>query len=390
MPWWRDPATMSAVVLAAPSCILFDFAGDGQRGVAAAGVLCGYALQLLGLAESSCVVMWLTVLVQAGCHIVRSFGAFGLSGRALTLAVLGSVEVLLIGVFFSLRFDGLAHHPRIAALCKCLLTNLLPLPSAAILTWGVSASWGAEAAPYTLLAALGGAHQLLTAQPDVPSHDDAPPAASAHREGGNLIIGKWLHSMCVLVLPLLFYLCLHRPSLSGAVGEHAIRMAAMAAAALLLLAVSPATISASLTGRSLRTRCIRAAVAVGGVTATVYCLGPGTVTSALRACASTNIDIPAYGIVLLLGLSFMVVGTTWIGAARPIRAPLLVLHSIALAAIEASLRRAETEEDAQVRPRHNRHCKALPSGRPHSSATPLSPPLVTRGIPQLHLSHLPW
>ena len=120
--------------------------------MAVVGLLVGYLLHALDLEESCFIVAWLVVLIEAVGQACCSLSTFGLGARALGLATLGATEMMLVGAWISLKFEWLPEqHPDAAALCARLLYNLMPLPSAAIVTWGVGAVCGAEATPYALL-----------------------------------------------------------------------------------------------------------------------------------------------------------------------------------------------------------------------------------------------
>ena len=223
-----------------PLFLLFDFGGDLLRGAAALGVLVSYLLHSLEWDETCFIVAWVAVLFQAGGQIIVAFSTFGLGARAIGLGVLAAAQTSLVGVWLSLHFHWLpVQHPDVACLCERLLFNLLPLPSACIVAWGVGAIWGSEPTPMALLATLAGAHCLLGGsgapasfahlehpdeapppppqqqqqqQPPKPRPDKPVPAGDA--DSANVI------AACVVLLPSLYYLALHSPTLSADASEH--------------------------------------------------------------------------------------------------------------------------------------------------------------------------
>ena len=243
-----------------PLLVLFDFAGEMLRGAAAAGLLGGYLLHALGLDEGCFVLVWVVVLFEAIGQLACAFSAFGFSVRAVGLAILGSLQMSLLGVWLSLRFVWLAEqHPDSAALFERLLFNLLPLPSAAVFTWGVGAAWGADVTPYALLLSLGAAHLLLGtptstsfpaaigaehvgtgADRDVPPRWSRP-ASDARRHGihaGDASAAR-AHAACLVLLPSMYYAVLHSPTLLTAWADHLAALRTLVCAGALAVAVAP-------------------------------------------------------------------------------------------------------------------------------------------------------
>ena len=224
------PPAIDARVLATcslPCLLLLDFGGVSLRTVATLSLLIGYLMHSLEWPRLSFSILWTTVIIQAiGLTIgaFQNFGVFAMpfshAARALDLASLACAEVVLVGAWGSLQFDPLHRdYPELAALFERLLRNVLPLPSAAMIAWGVATVWrdefasSAEPTPMALLAGLCVGYHLLGCRGD---------AAVAQ-------------APCMLLLPSLLYVCLHAPTLLPDGVAHAHAMACLASAALVLL-----------------------------------------------------------------------------------------------------------------------------------------------------------
>jgi len=149
-------------VLFLPSVILLDFGGGTLQGLAALGVMLVYLLHAARLDQSCFTVLWATVLLEAIGHAGSAFYTFGFGARGLGLIVLVALQAVLVGAWFSLQFPWLPlDQPELALLFERLLFNVAPLPAASIVTWAASVAWGAEDTPAVLLAALGASYLLL-------------------------------------------------------------------------------------------------------------------------------------------------------------------------------------------------------------------------------------
>jgi hypothetical protein len=208
-----------------------------------------YLLHAARLDQSCFTVLWATVLLEAIGHAGSAFYTFGFGARGLGLIVLVALQAVLIGAWFSLQFPWLPlDQPELALLFERLLFNVAPLPAASIVTWAASVAWGAEDTPAVLLAALGASYLLLGLEHPASFSESASDESSRcaprrrHRESGaaggvdgdggggggdgdddeGVATGRPTAgdgeaaaalAACVLLLPALVHLVLHRPML---------------------------------------------------------------------------------------------------------------------------------------------------------------------------------
>lgn len=232
-------------VSALPCLILLDFGGGMLRAVASLGVMIGYLLHALQWSEACFVVVWVTVIILALGHASSAFGIFGLSLRALGLSTLAAVQAALMGAWSSLQFEWLPmQEPDLAVLFERLLFNLLPLPSAAIVTWGAGVIWGTEWTVPALLGSLGASYLLLGgALPAsfAPRRAASASASSTEAEeanGANTAGDGYAAAclgVCLVVLPPLFHAVLHWPVLLADWLTHARATRTLGCLGLLLL-----------------------------------------------------------------------------------------------------------------------------------------------------------
>ena len=143
--------------------LLADFGSTVLLSAGALALIACYLLEALGQAGASFTTLWLCVGVGAACYGASAFFVFGASIRALGLATLSTSLILLIGLWGTLQFRPFARHQRsLAAFCEEALFALLPLPGAAIPTWGFTALVGARDSPWVLLTALAAQYALLS------------------------------------------------------------------------------------------------------------------------------------------------------------------------------------------------------------------------------------
>lgn len=152
--------------------LLADFGSTVLLNAGALALIACYLLSAFGQAGASFTTLWLCVGVGAACYGASAFFVFGASIRALGLATLSTSLILLIGLWGTLQFRPFARHQRsLAAFCEEALFALLPLPGAAIPTWGFTALVGARDSPWVLLTALAAQYALLSGdvRPSFPS-----------------------------------------------------------------------------------------------------------------------------------------------------------------------------------------------------------------------------
>ena len=241
----------TGTLLLGPTLLLLDFGGSTLRWLAVFGTLVAYLLHALDQSELCFIATWTAVLVQAFGHAGGAVATFGVvSARGLGLAVVSATHITLVGAWLTLHFEWLpAQHADLAALCERLLFNVLPLPVAAICTWGVGALWGAEFTPVALLVSLGAAYLLLA--PPRPASFRAPALAHAHHRAASAAcapptptagdpFGAVAHAACVVAAPVLYYATLHAPTLRQELFEdHARAMRTLLSASVLLLSAAP-------------------------------------------------------------------------------------------------------------------------------------------------------
>ena len=229
-------------LLCLPSLLLLlDFGGGVMLGAAALGLMITYIFDALDQPEACFVSFWVTVGAQVVGHAVGSFLVLGASVRGFGLTVVSAAFTLLLGVWGSLQLSWLpAQEPGLARLGERLLFALLPVPCAALPTWGAAALCGASCTPWVLSAGLGASYCLLggTAptsfpSPPVEATATAAPTGGAHqrggarpeRQGGRSYHGRQAaeaaadaegsvaHAAAWVALPALYYVVLHRPTL---------------------------------------------------------------------------------------------------------------------------------------------------------------------------------
>ena len=175
-------------LLCLPSLLLLlDFGGGMMLGAAALGLMITYIFDALDQPEACFVSFWVMVGAQVVGHAAGSFLVLGACVRGFGLTVVSATFTLLLGVWGSLQLSWLpAQEPGLARLGERLLFALLPVPCAALPTWGAAALCGAPCTPWVLSAGLGASYCLLggTARTSFP----APPAEAlatggAHQRG---------------------------------------------------------------------------------------------------------------------------------------------------------------------------------------------------------------
>ena len=183
-------------LLCLPSLLLLlDFGGGVMLGAAALGLMVTYIFDALDQTEACFVSFWVTVGAQVIGHAVGSFLVLGACVRGFGLAVVSATFALLLGVWGSLQLSWLPEQePGLARLGERLLFALLPVPCAALPTWGAAALCGASCTPWVLSASLGASYCLLgggapssfpPSSFPAPAADAEPaPTGAAHRRGG--------------------------------------------------------------------------------------------------------------------------------------------------------------------------------------------------------------
>ena len=269
-------------LICAPTLLLLlDFGGSVMLGFAAIGLMVTYILDALSAQEACFVCFWVTIGAQVLGHAVGAFLVLGLCVRAVGLAVVSSTFTLLLGVWGSLQLDWLPEQePGLARLGERMLFALLPLPCAALPTWGAVAIYGASSTPWVLFVSLGVCYCLLCG--NAPASFPAPATKKAAEEEeeekekksetvetATDATSSAVHAVAWVVLPALYYGALHRPTLHEPKlwPHHRLALCTMGAAASLVVAAMPAPWAASSGGGA---RALQA-VQVGAMVVLVLC-----------------------------------------------------------------------------------------------------------------------
>ena len=260
------PAVLATCTL--PAVLVLDFGGGLLQGAASLGLMVSYLLQVLDMPAQCFVNLWATIIIEAIGQSAGAFLTFGLGARSIGLSILVAIEMLLIGAGITLQLDGLPwDNPKLALFLERALFNLLPLPSAAICTWGAGVIWGADSMPEALLCFLGAMYWVLGRECAASFGVVEPTAASRAVEHGGKAqcherdndedgmcsarngtrpyrrpgAGDGAAAVClptcIVILPSLCHLALHSPSLATHMIEHACVVSRFVSAGLLLLAL---------------------------------------------------------------------------------------------------------------------------------------------------------
>ena len=168
-------------LLCLPSLLLLlDFGGGVMLGAAALGLMITYIFDALDQPEACFVSFWVTIGAQILGHAVGASLVLGACVRGFGLMVVSATFTLLLGVWGSLQLSWLpAQEPRLARLGERLLFALLPVPCAALPTWGAAALRGASCTPWVLSAGLGVSYCLLGGSAPTSFPANQQPAACA-------------------------------------------------------------------------------------------------------------------------------------------------------------------------------------------------------------------
>ena len=236
------------LVCAPTLLLLLDFGGSVMLGTLALGLMATYILDALGAQEACFVCFWVTVGAQVLGHAVGAFLVLGLCVRAVGLAVVSSTFTLLLGVWGSLQLDWLPEQePGLARLGERMLFALLPLPCAALPTWGAVAIYGASSTPWMLFVSLGVCYCLLCGNAPASFPSPVTTRAEDEKKAGAVEMAtdatsSAVHAVAWVVLPALYYGALHRPTLHEPKlwPHHRLALCTMGAAATLVVAAMPA------------------------------------------------------------------------------------------------------------------------------------------------------
>ena len=224
--------------------LVADFGGSTLLGVAAVSLVVVHVCGAIFPPEIHFIALWVSIISQAVGQCAGAFVVLGLTMRAFGMATLMGLHICLLGAWASLQFDWMAtENPALTLVFERLLFALLPIPSAALSTWGATALYGAPCTPYVFVATYGAAVCALCQMPSVVvvavephnesrrrrSPDTVEPAMSAEAFG--------VHAFALLVLPTPYFLLLHYTRLTMA--AHCAGVVLLLALAVLMLSSLP-------------------------------------------------------------------------------------------------------------------------------------------------------